>query len=127
MINKRERGVLAEAAKIIARELVGGSEVRIPHFGKFYLSEISVYAGQHPMAEDGWDSSMVELRLSPRFRAFARLRKSLIQPARERAAKKREESEAQSKMWAAEEAAADEAQFKAWGGTPDKGKEDEHE
>jgi len=50
-LTRKERGILAEAAAIIVRELTAKREIRIPGFGKFYLSSLQTPV-DHPMDED---------------------------------------------------------------------------
>ena len=76
-VTRAEKKLLKQAAKIIARELEALNPVSLPLFGKFYLSRIMVYAGQHPMAEDGWDSDQLRPRYVAHFRSYGCLKEKL--------------------------------------------------
>lgn len=76
-MTRAERKILRQAAKIIARELTNKQEVNLPLFGKFYVTKITVYENQHPMAEEGWGAEMIRPRYVARFRSFGCLKAKL--------------------------------------------------
>ena len=77
MITRAERKILRKAADIAARELEKGNEVRLPGFGKLYLTGVEAYP-IHPMSDaDDFIGDIVVIKRSVRFRPWRALKRRL--------------------------------------------------
>jgi len=77
MITKKERDILKEAGQIITRELAAKREVKVPGFGKFYLTKISVEAWSSN-TQLAWGNDMGEFYdiHAVKFRPWTKLKKA---------------------------------------------------
>jgi hypothetical protein len=70
-MNREERKLLKEAARLIERELLEGRKVRIPSFGAFYTTILEVLSvSPDEMDNHVWATAPVHERVSTRFRTF---------------------------------------------------------
>jgi nucleoid DNA-binding protein len=73
-MTRTEKKALQYAAQIMTRELKEKGVVKIPDFGKLYVTTVTVNAGVHPMADNHYfTKDTVEDRKSVRFKSFGRL------------------------------------------------------
>ena len=71
-MNKQDRLTLRWAAAIISKEIEAGREIKIPRFGKFWLSK-SFVSLDHPLSESGQVETHIQHNV--KFRPFEKLKR----------------------------------------------------
>lgn len=78
-----KKKILEDAAYIIKRELMEKGEVAIRGLGKFYTTEVTVFAGVSPNADDSYFTrDKIQNRKSVRFRTYRSFFKKMNPEAR---------------------------------------------